>query len=223
MPRQSVLAVLALLYVAVIGCGDGSHDDPATDAAPALAMTPQEQEAWEIRLVEHRIDKNEAYMDPARSPLLADDLPGFVGLNYYWPVKELRFRTRLVPDASGATLELEKRRGEMVEYRRKGTVSFLHADAVRTLAVFGPVDTTRHGDYLWLPFYDSTNGGQTYGGGRYLDLELDADGYVELDFNFAYNPLCDYNSEKYNCTLPPAENTLGFAVEAGEKLFRLEE
>jgi len=44
---------------------------------------------------------------------------------------------------------------------------------------------------------------------------------VDLDFNYAYNPLCDYNAEKYNCTLPPTESQLDFAVEAGEKSYRV--
>ena len=47
----------------------------------------------------------------------------------------------------------------------------------------------------------------------------EVEGMVDLDFNYAYNPLCDYNPEKYNCTLPPATNRLGFPVEAGEKTF----
>ena len=52
-----------------------------------------------------------------------------------------------------------------------------------------------------------------------MDLRRDADGMVDLDFNYAYNPLCDYNPDAFNCTLPPRGNTLDFAVEAGEKLF----
>jgi len=213
-----LLAAQTLWLAAVLsGCRGGA------DAPGAVTMTPEEQEAWEIRLVEYRIDKNEAYMDPRQTPLLEADLPGFVGLNYYWPAPELRFRVPLVPDESAEVFQLEKRKGQVVDYIRKGTVTFAHDGRTHTLTVFGPADTTQNGDYLWLPFYDETSGKETYGGGRYLDLELAEDGTVELDFNFAYNPLCDYNPEKYNCTLPPAENRLDFPVTAGEKLFRLEE
>jgi len=217
--RRITIAAFALSFVfgALFGC----NSQP--EAPGAVVMTPEEQEAWEIRLVEYRIDKNESYMDPAESPLMAEDIPAFVGLNYYWPEASLRFRTKLEPDTTGATISLEKRRGEIVEYRRHGTVRFAHAGKIHALGVFGPVDTAASGDYLWLPFYDTTSGESTYPGGRYLDLEPEAEGMVELDFNFAYNPLCDYNHEKFNCTLPPAENTLDFAVAAGEKLFRLEE
>jgi hypothetical protein len=214
--RRTVFFILACA-IALIGC-TAKQDVPG-----AVTMTDAEHEAWEIRLVEHRIDKNESFMDPAQTPLMDQDLPTFVGLNYYWPKAELRFRTKLVPDTSGATITLEKRKGELVEYKRKGTVSFTHLGIVHSLGVFGPADVAAHGDYLFLPFYDATSGEETFAGGRYLDIEIDDEGMIELDFNFAYNPLCDYNHEKFNCTLPPAENTLNFALVAGEKLFRLEE
>jgi len=40
-----------------------------------------------------------------------------------------------------------------------------------------------------------------------------------LDFNLARNPLCAYG-DGYRCVLPPAQNTLAFAVRAGERRFR---
>jgi len=219
--RNAFAFVCLIAAVVLCGCSGGGSD--ADDVPGALSMTPAEQEAWEIRLVEMRIDKNEAYMDPAQTPLIAADLPAFEGLNYYWPEASMRFKAPFTAEAKPDTIELVKRKGDMVTYLRKGTVSFRYDDVVRTLAVFGPVDTSTYGDYVWLPFFDATTGSETYPGGRYLDLEIDVDGMVDLDFNFAYNPLCDYNHEKYNCTLPPAENRLEFAVVAGEKLFRSEE
>lgn len=213
--RLFAAALPALLLLALcpsVGCG-------SRDVAPGpAAMDDKQHEDWEIALVSMRIDKNEEFTDPARSPLPADRLPGFEGLNYYFPKPELRFRTKLVPGGGSGTVTLTKRKGEQVPYVRKGAVAFTHEGKVHKLTVFGPADTAQ-GDYLWLPFYDATTGKETYGGGRYLDLKLDAEGMVEVDFNYAYNPLCDYNPDAYNCTLPPKENTLPFAVEAGEKLF----
>ncbi len=216
----TAFALVCFLFVAVLaGCGGGSDQD----APGAVAMTAEEQEAWEIRLVEMRIDKNEEFMDPETSPLMSEDIPGFRGLNYYWPEASLRFSVPFVAEVKPDTIDLVKRKGDVVKYLQKGTVSFRYQDAIHTLAVFGPVDTAAHDDYLWLPFYDATSGTETYPGGRYLDLEVDEAGMVDLDFNFAYNPLCDYNHEKYNCTLPSEGNRLDVAITAGEKLFRLEE
>ena len=71
-------------------------------------------------------------------------------------------------------------------------------------------------DYLFVPFTDQTNGHSSYGGGRYLDLRMGQinDGQMVLDFNKAYNPFCTYSSA-YSCPVPPPENRLSVAVEAG--------
>lgn len=214
MMKTNVTCALLLCALAAVlaGCG--------TKAPGPVVMDEAEQESWEIRLVEMRIDKNEEFMDPERTALPASDLAGFEGLNYYYPVPELRFEVPFVAEALPETLSLVKRKGEQVPYLRKGTVTFRHEGRNHTLSVFGPLDPATHGDYLWLPFYDATSGEETYGGGRYLDLEVDDDGLVDLDFNFAYNPLCDYDPERHNCTLPPEGNRLDCAIPAGEKLLR---
>ncbi|MCS6904835.1 MAG: DUF1684 domain-containing protein [Bacteroidia bacterium] len=71
---------------------------------------------------------------------------------------------------------------------------------------------------LFIPFRDPTNGKSTYEGGRYLNAILLNDSIVELDFNKSYNPYCAYSYE-FKCPIPPPENQLPFAVEAGEKKF----
>ena len=74
-------------------------------------------------------------------------------------------------------------------------------------------------NYLFLPFNDATNGEETYGGGRYLDLstaDISDKNQLIIDFNKAYNPYCSY-SAGYSCPIPPMENRLDIAIEAGEK------
>lgn len=206
------VALLLPMLIPVVAC----RSEPP--APGALAMDAAQHEAWEIALVEMRIDKNEEFADAQRTPLPADKLPAFEGLNYYFPKPELRFRVPLQVEAKPDTVTLTKRKGNEVRYVRRGTVAFTHDGRTHRLGVFAPADPGA-GEHLWLPFYDATSGKETYGGGRYLDLRRDADGMVDLDFNYAYNPLCDYNPDAFNCTLPPRDNTLDFAVEAGEKLF----
>lgn len=75
-------------------------------------------------------------------------------------------------------------------------------------------------DYLFLPFKDATNGSQTYGGGRYMNLsieQIEQEGCF-LDFNKAYNPWCAYR-DGFNCPIPPRANHLDIEIEAGEKNF----
>jgi len=72
-------------------------------------------------------------------------------------------------------------------------------------------------DELWFIFKDATSGVSTYGAARYLYALLESDGSVDLDFNKAYSPPCAFT--KYaTCPLPPKENHLPLAIEAGEKL-----
>jgi uncharacterized protein (DUF1684 family) len=70
---------------------------------------------------------------------------------------------------------------------------------------------------LFVPFLDATSGTTTYGAGRYLDLDPEADGSYVLDFNLAYQPYCAY-SAAYSCPLTPHENRLAVRIEAGERL-----
>ena len=73
------------------------------------------------------------------------------------------------------------------------------------------------GRSLFVPFLDTTSGRETYGAGRYLDLEPEDDGTYSLDFNLAYHPSCVYDP-KFSCPLTPAENRLPIRIEAGERL-----
>lgn len=76
-------------------------------------------------------------------------------------------------------------------------------------------------DHLFLPFKDETNGELTYGGGRYIDLNIHDinNDSIRIDFNKCYNPWCAY-SEGYSCPIPPKENNFNFSINAGEKSFK---
>ncbi|RYD73146.1 MAG: DUF1684 domain-containing protein [Sphingobacteriales bacterium] len=72
---------------------------------------------------------------------------------------------------------------------------------------------------LFLPFTDLTSGVESYGGGRYVDLEIPEGELIPIDFNTAYNPYCAYN-HKYSCPIPPQENDLAIEIKAGVKKFK---
>ncbi|MEG1679088.1 MAG: DUF1684 domain-containing protein, partial [Stenotrophomonas sp.] len=72
---------------------------------------------------------------------------------------------------------------------------------------------------LQVIFADRTNGRGSYAAGRYIDLDVpDAKSQVVIDFNRAYNPPCAFTPFA-TCPLPPPENRLDMAVEAGEKAY----
>jgi uncharacterized protein (DUF1684 family) len=101
----------------------------------------------------------------------------------------------------------------VVAARREGDEVVVERDGVehRLLA------ETEEDGRLWILFRDATSGVTTYAAMRQLLTEPpDEQGHVEIDFNRAHNMPCAY-TDFATCPVPPAQNTLPFAVEAGEQ------
>jgi len=155
-----------------------------------------------------------------QSPLSEEHLENFTGLSYFAENPAFVFTvtvTRLAEDEP--LLEMETSTGEMRLYRRWGTFGFTVEGQDASLTIY----SDPHGYDFFLPFRDATNGRSTYGAGRYLDnnrpgLNQLSDDTFEVDFNYAYNPYCAYNTA-YSCPLPPRENWLEVPIQAGEKSF----
>src|SRR5439155_22702163 len=102
--------------------------------------------------------------------------------------------------------------------RRVGTLDFtMHGQPLKLLAYLEVGERTR----LFVAFNDRTSGTETYAGGRFMDLDRNATGIYEVDFNRAYFPYCYYNPT-FECPLPPKENRLTIPVRAGERLRKSE-
>ncbi|MEO6201565.1 MAG: DUF1684 domain-containing protein [Cryobacterium sp.] len=120
--------------------------------------------------------------------------------------------------------------GTFTPHAGTGPASIAHlADEGRTrpMAVPGEIRFTRNGEEhalvafddgpsLLLIFADATNGDTSYSVGRFLRVRPGDDRTVTLDFNLAYLPQCAF-SYNFTCPIPPAQNRLGIAVEAGER------
>ena len=126
--------------------------------------------------------------------------------------------------------------GRFVPVAEDRTVPFEHIrdnGGTRDLVVPGDILVTVDGrDYnlaafddggkLLLVFADATNGSETYGAGRFLYVQREADaapgepGDVVLDFNRAFVPPCGFSAQ-YNCPLPPVANRFPLPIRAGEK------
>ena len=107
------------------------------------------------------------------------------------------------------------------EYVKHGIVTFDLFDKSYSLNIYRNldiIDRDGYEDYLFLPFLDDTNGDESYGGGRYIDLDIPEGNNLVIDFNSAYNPYCTYN-EKYSCPIVPRENYLSLEINAGVKAF----
>lgn len=118
-----------------------------------------------------------------------------------------------MPTYAGATKEFT--RYARLHFEIDGVKSTL--TAYKNIGIPGPLASLNN--ILFIPFKDKTNGGGTYGGGRYLDLTIPVQaGEILLDFNKAYNPYCAY-SDGYQCPVPPRENHLSIGLPAGEKKY----
>lgn len=73
----------------------------------------------------------------------------------------------------------------------------------------------RDGEY-YIMFKDATSGQTTYPAVRYLLTEVAQGDTVVVDFNRAYSPPCAF-TDYATCPLPPPDNVLKVAIEAGEQ------
>lgn len=164
-------------------------------------------------IASYRANKDQFLSTDAHSPLPFEYRHSFSGLPYFDWNPNLIFTADLVA-ADGAEIKIETSDGTDRIYRRAASVTLEIAGSPQTLALY---DTGHPG--LFLPFRDATSGRETYGGGRYLDLDPAENGTVTIDFNLAYSPFCAYD-DRYSCALPPTENWMSVLIEAGEKTWR---
>jgi uncharacterized protein len=159
-----------------------------------------------------REEKEVFFREGKESPI--EDQAHFAGLTYYDPTPEYRIQADLELITSQDSITIQMSDGKKENLAKYAYATFQLGGRAHKLLLLKHADE----EGLFLPFGDQTNGFDTYGGGRYLDLELnknDPDKII-IDFNLAYNPFCAYN-KNYSCPLPPRENQLNVEIRAGEK------
>jgi len=174
---------------------------------------------WRERLERERKQKNWFFAVNARSPIPPEKRDDFNGLDYYPPNPDYRIELKLHEYEEKKTLKMATTSGEEQEYIRWGEFQFKLDGKEHRLHAYKRDPKEQR---LFVPFRDATSGKETYGAGRYLDLEpkrhyVDEGKWI-LDFNESYNPFCAYN-KAYTCPLTPPENWLDSSVRAGEKKY----
>jgi uncharacterized protein len=105
-------------------------------------------------------------------------------------------------------------RGGTMDYPAVGRLTFKIGDREQQLTAFGFPDSNE----FFVLFKDATNASTTYGYRIVRAPKVAKGDWTVLDFNVASNPPCAYSAYT-TCPLPPAENRLAVAIEAGEKRF----
>lgn len=162
-------------------------------------------------------ERDDLFATHPQSPF--EDPSLFTGLPYFPYDPAWRVAARFTP-VDDETALLDHSGEGATRFVKVGVVDFKALDNQGSLDVLW---LDAYGGGVFLPFRDASNAGSTYGGGRYLlDTVKGADlGHEDeqmvLDFNYSYHPSC-VHSYRWSCPLAPPANTLGFAVEAGERL-----
>lgn len=184
----------------------------------AISTSLQAQEKAAVVAFQERI--NADFKDPEESPLLPEDRKNFESLDFFDFDPDFQVKAEFVRTPYELPFQMPTTTERTPVYVKYGTLYFSLKGRDYELNVYqNQKPKPGYADYLFVPFTDQTNGEESYGGGRYLDLRSPLSGEVMLDFNTAYNPYCAYNG-KYSCPIPPEENHLDLRITAGVKAFR---
>ncbi|GGH14358.1 DUF1684 domain-containing protein [Mucilaginibacter phyllosphaerae] len=178
-------------------------------------------QTYSSQLAAYREQYKADFLSDSHSPLKEADLKN---LQFFDADSTYRVTARMELLMNESTFQMPTFSGAKKEYIRFARITFKLSGKPQQLYIYRNISLFKRPgfeDYLFLPFTDDTNGTETYGGGRYLDLKVTdiKNGTIVIDFNKAYNPYCAY-SEGYQCPMPPPENNLEGRIRVGEKSFK---
>lgn len=166
---------------------------------------------------EFREEKHRFLKDSEGSPFVQKKI-NYKPVEFFPPDPSLKVNATLERLTSRETVSIANSDGSNVKYLKFANAEFKLRGKEYSLLILKALG---FGNQYLTAFIDQTSGESTYGGGRYLDVVVGKSNKVVLDFNKAYNPYCAYSAE-YLCPLPPRENFLEVAIEAGEKDYKSE-
>jgi uncharacterized protein len=176
---------------------------------------PEDPKSYVAEIATARASKDEAFKSGSDSPVPENRRAELLPLAYFPIDPDYKTAAALSPTNDTTVLQVPTSTGGLRQMRRVGSLEFgLKAQTLKLTAFVevGAPDL----NHLFVPFIDLTSGTETYPGGRYLDLNRNATGIYEIDFNRAYFPYC-YYSPTYECPYPPPENRLKTPIRAGER------
>lgn len=172
----------------------------------------------EVKTFQHEL--NEEYKSD-KSPLKDEDKADFEALEFFPIDAEYQVLADFVRTPEEKPFAMKTSTDRTPIYVKYGEATFMLKGEKLTLSLYRNAKLSRieqYKYYLFLPYTDLTNGNTSYGGGRYIDLEIPKNNgkKIIIDFNKSYNPLCSYN-DKYSCPVPPRENFMDVEIRAGVK------
>jgi uncharacterized protein (DUF1684 family) len=207
-------------HLRVTVLGDSFHVEAVDPAANFTAGDRVVRDAWlgpttiqvsryTVRLSHQRYPALIVF-DP-QSPRFKD----YKGLQWFPLDLAYHYVLPLTPNPNPDTVVILSTRGNQRRALRVGWFDFAVNGKPQRLEATRLLEPGVGEGDIGLFFRDATTGKESYGLGRYVDVQKLPDGRYVLDFNMAYNPACAV-SEHYNCPIPPKANTLKVAIRAGE-------
>lgn len=182
-----------------------------------LCASCEKKRIHNIHLNEFQKQLNASFKDATTTPFNNSDLKKFRGLDFFQIDSNYIVKAEIMLINNAKKIKLNTSTGSKLNVIKFAELIFIINTQEYKLSAFKYVDSNDYPpNHLFVPFLDKTNGDETYGGGRYLDLFQDSTGKITIDFNNSYNPLCAYN-ESYSCPIVPKENFLDISVKAGVK------
>lgn len=175
----------------------------------------EEEQKYMNQIIFQRDQKNIQFGSDKKSPF-GDSSQKFVGLDYYQVDPSWRKKAEFVPGKSIKPVDIKDSKGNTRKYFNPGTLQFFHNNNKYQIPV---LVEENYPNMFFLMFRDLTNNKETYGGGRYIEMEVTPNQKeYYIDFNQAFNPYCHYN-HKYSCPIVPESAKFEFEIKAGEKMY----
>ena len=206
---MKIWAVL-ILILAIAACNSPNKWETKTEFT---SFDLKEQSPYSQKVLRYRDSMDAVFYSGSNKILPKEAIATDGKLNYFLPDESYRVQAQFIPIKNGEVFKMKTNTDRLPEYRKYGKLSFTIQNQNLVLTLYQNLEQP---EYLFCPFKDKTNGKQSYGAGRFLDFEEKDLVSMVLDFNYAYNPYCAYNSN-FSCPLPPLENHLEIAIMAGEK------
>lgn len=168
-------------------------------------------------IASQRMKQNEEFFNKSSTPLDSHLFEKFTGLKFFEIDEKYKVEATIEKLDQSPIFDLPHSHDRTKPYRVYGYATFKLNEKPYKLTLLEAVNKkTGYDKFILIPFGDKTNGNETYGGGRYIDITIPEGNKAIIDFNMAYNPYCAYSAQ-YTCPIPPKENILDVEIKSGQK------
>ena len=169
---------------------------------------------------QHRAGLDSEFKNAETSPLPKDEIASFKGMDYYKINANYNIEAELIVNPIPKEFGMKTTTARRPLYIKYGLAKFKLNGKEHSINIYRNVEFSKEDEYknhLFMLFTDNTSEVNSYGGGRYIDLQIPNDNdKLIIDFNLSYNPYCAYN-KKYSCPIPSEEDYINTEIKAGVK------